>query len=177
VNDGVIHSASQSASSYLSTSTLNKSVLELSLSNLSPSLTSPFKSLPSCKFLIDNEFTTSFYININNFFKGSANSGRIQVFTGIKGDDNLAFDSSLTPESKSTINGLNILAPCGRATVLVYLNESRSTIVNHHFDISFTRKMSDEGDDCRAYIKSLHPQPKKVDPWLYYKIAGKTTSA
>ncbi len=143
-----------------------------SASSSNPNPTTKFKSLPTCKFLIDNEFTTSIDIKIKKFFKGSANSGRIQVFTGIKGDDYLAFDSYLTPETKATITNLKLVAPCGRATVLVYLNETRASTVTHSLDLSFSRKMSDEGDDCLEYIRSLHPQPKKEDPWFYYKIAG-----
>jgi len=138
----------------------------------------PLTSSTTCKYVLDSANTMAINIRLERFTV--QHGGRVRIFTGVYGNDLLAFDSSgLTNE----ILNVNIVAPCGLATILVdsganfTLGETEPEFPDYGLQLSYAvdeRDFLDEKFACLTYIDSLTPEAKKVDPLLplYYLLAA-----
>ena len=134
----------------------------------------------TCKYILDSGNNQLQSIDIVIKRLDETGVGRLRVYTGLYGYDNMVFDSA-NPSDAVNGDNLNIYinAPCGRATILLDHNDTAST-VDHGLELFYNKRKAD-GDaclegalvcpDCQAYIDSLIPKPPYINPWLPYLYA------
>ncbi len=186
VQDDMTLAATQYTNAYVQSSSAGKNIHHI-YGSWDRSDTTPSDAIyvPSttCKYILDSGSSQLQSIDMTIKRLEGLGAGRLRIYTGLYGYDNLVFDSN-SPVDAVRGNNLNvhINAPCGRATVLLDHNVTTSgtSIVEHGLELTYNKREAD-GDncastalvcpDCQAYIDSLIPTPPYVNPWLPYLYA------
>lgn len=166
--DNFYYGLTQSSQYYLKSNINSKTLLSLQGSfdyNPSPNSTSlsnnninnqaQFASPLVCKYWLENSEITALSkkqaisITINRV--SITNNGRLRIYGGLSGDDNLLFDSNI---AKVTYP-VNVTMPCGRGLVFLESNSTNksTTVVDYGFQIGYSLVNYDQGAICQAYCK------------------------
>lgn len=134
-----------------------------------------FEPATICKYVLDSGSDTAIEIAINSRILGS---GILMIYAGVHGNGN--GDEGIPTGNRGAIfdenYGFNILppsfiAPCGKATIILGLNNSNTNAIDYGLQLSYTKVTGDKGVTCAAYKKSLIPVVIQEDPWIKYYIA------
>ena len=161
--------ASQWAGSFIQSTAASKRVLEVSGSwdvTASDSTVAQFVPSTICKYVLDSgskfPHTQSIEIKIEGVLgirtnvaaeslpTTTPNIARLRIYGGIYGNDALLVDSLVQPIN---LDPYMYLAPCGRATIILEMNTSLTTVVEHGLKFTYRVRETDKGDDCAAYSK------------------------
>ncbi len=123
-----------------------------------------------CKYILTSGSLQAIRIDINRFKGAKGGASQLIIYAGKYGNDAILYDSSLKAVDVSTEMKLSVVAPCGKAVVVVYSN---STGVDGLFglDIDYSIVSGDlQFDLCQEYYISLLPKKTEIDfltPILY----------
>eukprot|EP00605_Chrysophyceae_sp_TOSAG23-4_P001677 GSChrysophyteH1.ASY1.ANO1.1843.1 assembled CDS len=164
--------ATQWAGAYIESTETGKKIHELSGSNdlaLSDPVDPQHEAAPVCKYILDSGSAQS--ITIGGTFTNPLGTGRLQIFGGKFGNDAVIYDSG-QPANFNPQTFQGIKAPCGRALVLLSVNQTvAGDNVGHSLDLNYFPTPGDKTGDCEAYYISLLPVIIEVNPWIPYYIA------
>lgn len=162
IDTSITLKSTQMANRFLVSSSSNKRLMDASGSwDLTKNDSSNIIFHPSetCKYSLNSGSTSSISISIKSFVQGT--SGRLRIYTGIYGNDRLEVDSRRDGSSF----GSHILAPCGKATIILEYNRTYGATIDYGLDIQYLIREGDTGQDCLAYIQSLQPVIIEEDPY------------
>jgi len=125
-----------------------------------------FEPAKVCKYILDTNSQQAIRI-IGSHTRGQS---RLRIWGGKWGNDALIFDSNQPRADQILETG--VVAPCGQSLILLELNETLSTTVNHALQLSYYADAEVAmGAACVAYYISLLPVIEVPDPWIPYYIA------
>jgi hypothetical protein len=128
---------------------------------------SVFSAPQVCKYRLDSGSPQAIQINVQDFTP--RDNGRLVVYGGLNSEDAILFDSSF-PElylrhksqfTATVVHGVvkqsvNLVAPCGQATIVLHTNHSALARVDYSLTMEYFAIPTDSGQKCKAYCKWLH---------------------
>jgi hypothetical protein len=169
--EGDRYSATQIAGSYLYASGSVRQVEHVEGSfdtSLPQDVTSIFESPTVCKYEISTGSTVSMKISITAFSTGSEGQGRLRLYAGRFGYDELLLDTM------SSSHVTDYVAPCGEAVLIVEYNSTHPYgpgPVDYGFQISYATNSDDIGGVCVDYVRSLNETDDEGFNLFYIYIA------
>ena len=163
--------STQWAQSYMTSSSAGV-VVHDSYGSLDTSSSNSFDSqyLPAsvCKYILDSGSRQS--INIRGSF--TASGSRLRIWGGKYGNDGVVLFDSYRDDITGGPTLFDVVAPCGASVILLELNETIASTLNHFLTLEYERNSEIlEGQTCADYYFSLLPKVIIPNPWIPYYIA------
>jgi hypothetical protein len=138
-----------------------------------------FEPASACKYEISSGSDKAIQVKITSRLPGT---GVLKVYAGVYGNGNAGDGlptgniGAIYDESKGfTILPDTWIAPCGKATIILGLNDTDASNIDYGLELSYSILAGDNGAACAAYKVSLIPVVVQEDPYLKYYIAFGST--